>query len=58
MDTGFLIRAVDAFFTAILWLIAGSGVLVVSATGQAFALLVGMAIVLEGAVLARWVLRH
>lgn len=53
MDIQFLIRVTDALMTAILCLIAASGILVVALTGQVLALLVAMCLALEGFNLAR-----
>lgn len=57
MDTGLLLRVADFFFTAIAWLIAGSTMLVASAMGQGFAVMVALAIVLTGVMLASRVMR-
>ena len=56
MDMFLLARIGDMVMTSILYLIAASGLLAVSVMGQGVALLVAMAVVLEGAVLARRVL--
>ncbi len=57
MNTDLLMRAADALMTALLWLVAGVGVLFAAALGHGVALVVALAFVLEGFVLARWVLR-
>ena len=57
MNTDLLIRTADLLITAVLWLMAGIGVLIVTATSQYLSLIVAMAFVLEGFVLARRVLR-
>lgn len=57
MNIELLIRVADWMMTAVLWLMAGLGVLAVTALGQYLGLVIAMALVLEGAILARRVLQ-
>ena len=57
MNIELLIRVADWMMTAVLSLMAGLGVLAVTALGQYLGLVIAMALVLEGAILARRVLQ-
>jgi hypothetical protein len=57
MDIFQLIRFADLMMTVVLYLIAASGILMVSVMGQGLAFIIAMLIVLEGAILAHRVLR-
>lgn len=57
MDIFQLIRFGDMMMTSVLYLIAASGLLVISVMGQGLAFIIAMLIVLEGALLAHRLLR-
>lgn len=57
MNQDSLIRVADAMVSVLLWLMAGTGVVIATATGQWLGLVVAMALVLEGYLMAVRVLR-
>lgn len=57
MNQDSLIRVADAMVSVLLWLMAGTGIFIVTATGQWLGLVVAMAVVLESYLMARRVLR-